>query len=398
MTKAGSGLLPKVSDHPLRVGDRNPAVVVLRDLLGTDLPAYPVKDEQVFDLEVRDAVLRFQQGRGVIADGVVGRDTAMHLDAARWQLGDRVLVHTRPGAMMRGDDVSALQERMAKLGVHAGPVDGIFGPTTDASLRELQRGLGVPADGIFGPRTFRAIGGLGRAVEGGDPWTLRSRETVAMAGKSLKGKIICLDPAVGRDGRGTSGNGLVEADVTLEVAKRVAAQLRLAGATVGMTRSEFSPGPVAGEVPDISERVEFAEQLGADLVLSFHCEANHNPAAEGFGTFYWGSTRVGQHSAVGKALAEFLQREVVARTDVVDCRSHARSYDLVRMTKMPAVMVGLGYLTNVHDARRLVSDSFMETLADAVLAAVQRVYLGEDDVTVTGTIDLNDVLAHAKSE
>ncbi len=388
--RPGAGLLPRVGERPLRLGDHGPAVVVLRDLLargGSSAPEDALTDVQLFDEQVRDAVRRFQQHRGVLADGVVGRDTALHLEASRWQLGDRVLVRTAP--MMRGDDVSALQERMVKLGVHAGPVDGLFGPATAASLRELQRGLGVPADGICGPRTYRAIAALGRAVEGGDPWTLRTREGVAAAGKSLKGKVICLDAAHGGDGHGVSGHGLVEESVTAAICHRVAARLGLAGATVGMSRP-------AGTAPDIGDRVEFATELGADLMISFHCETNHNPLAQGFATFYWGGGRVAQHSAIGRALAEFLQREVVARTSVVDCRSHPCSYDLVRMTPMPAVMVGVGYLSNEDDAARLVDDSFLETLADAVLAAVQRVYLGEDDATKTGTIALSDVLAHAR--
>lgn len=392
MTSArpGPGLLPRVTDRPLRLGDRGPAVVVLRDLLdrgGSSAPEDELTDVQLFDEQVRDAVRRFQQHRGVLADGVVGRDTALHLDASRWQLGDRVLVRTTP--MMRGDDVSMLQERMVKLGVHAGPVDGIFGPVTEASLRELQRGLGVPADGICGPRTYRGISALGRAVEGGDPWTLRTREGVAAAGKSLNGKVICLDAAHGRDGVGVSGHGVVEASATAAICRRVADRLGSAGATVGLSRG-------IGTAPDIAERVDFATELGADLMLSFHCEANPNPLAEGFATFYWGGGRVGQHSAIGRALAEFLQREMVARTGIVDCHSHPCSYDLVRMTPMPAVMVGVGYLSNAGDAARLAEDSFQETLADAVLAAVQRVYLGEDDATKTGTIALSDVLAHAR--
>ena len=387
---AGAGLLPRVADRPLRLGDRGPVVVLLRDLLGRGGSAAPedaLTDVQLFDDGVRDAVRRFQQHRGVLADGVVGRDTALHLDAARWVLGDRVLLRTAP--MMRGDDVSVLQERMARLGVHAGPVDGIFGPVTELSLRELQRGLGVPVDGSCGPRTYRAISALGRAVEGGDPWTLRTQEGVAAAGKSLKGKVICLDAGRGRDGHGGLGHGLVEAAVTAAICRRVGGRLGSAGATVGL----FRPDRTA---PDIAERVEFATGLGADLMVAFHCEANRNPLAEGFATFYWGGGRVGQHSAVGRAFAGFLQREVVARTGVVDCRSHPCSYDLVRLTPMPAVMVGVGYLSNAGDAARLRDERFQENLADAVLAAVQRVYLGEDDAAQTGTIALSDVLAHAR--
>lgn len=79
---------------------------------------------------------------------------------------------------------------------------------------------------------------------------------------------------------------------------------------------------------------------------------------------------------------------------MLDCRTHPCSFDLVRMTRMPTVMVGLGYLTNTDDARRLADPLFRDTLAEAVVVAVQRLYLGEDDA-LTGTLNLKDVLAHA---
>ena len=137
------------ADRPLRFGDSGPEVSTLRTLLvraaalDPEQPL-PSPDPSLFDHVLDQAVRAFQQDRGLVADGIVGRQTELQLDGARWRLGDRVLLLTA-GHWMRGDDVAALQERMVVLGVHAGPVDGIFGPITEASLSELQRGLGLPA-------------------------------------------------------------------------------------------------------------------------------------------------------------------------------------------------------------------------------------------------------------
>lgn len=384
-------LIETVARSPLRRGDRGPDVIALRGLLtwaGRTLPGGESRDPDLFDGDVEALVRDFQQERGLLADGVVGRQTAVALEGARWRPGDRVLLHT-PGHLMRGDDVAALQERMVRLGVHAGRVDGAFGPDTDRSLRELQRGLGLVSDGICGPVTLRALDSLGRAVEGGDPWALRTQDDVAVAGASLAGKVLVLDPAHGGNGYGTAGHGLVEADVTFDVTQRVRRRLAAAGARAILTRSE-------GQVPDVPARVAVAEEAGADLVLSFHCEVHPSAQASGFATYYWGGRRVGQHSAVGRRLALLVQREVVARTDVIDCRSHPCSYDMVRLTRMPTVLVGLGYLSNPDDAIRLATPDFREIVADAVLAAVQRLYLADDDDTVTGTLDLQAVLEHAR--
>jgi N-acetylmuramoyl-L-alanine amidase len=375
--------------RPLRRGDTGPLVSALRDVLqrATSADAGPSCDgtdpaeAAVFDAELERRVRAFQQDRGLLADGIVGRQTAIVLDAARWRLGDRILLFT-PGHPMRGDDVAALQERLVVLGVHVGPVDGVFGPVTEASLRELQRGLGLRPDGICGPATLHALGALSRSVGGGDPWALRTQSDVDVAGKSLAGKVVVLDPSHGGDGMGVRGNGLLEADITYDVARRVEGRLGASGVTAVLTRGREA-------VPDVAARVALT-----DLVIGFHCEAHDSEAASGFATYYWGGRRVGQQSAVGNRLATLIQREVTARTDLLDDRTHPCSFDIVRMTKMPVVLVGLGYLTNTHDAALLADPAFRDTIADAVVVAVQRLYLAGEDAR-TGTLNLKDVLAHA---
>jgi len=349
-------------------------------------PASPPPPEpSLFDREIDRAVRAFQQDRGLVADGIVGQQTARQLDGARWQLGNRTLLLTSTGRWMRGDDVAALQERMVVLGVHAGPVDGIFGPATAASLRELQRGLGLHADGICGSPTFEALGALRNSVAGGDAWALRSRGRVAMAGVSLTGKTVVLDPGAGRR---PTPYGLIESDVSYDVASRLAERLLAVGASVTLSREP-------DESPSTIERVSVAESVSADLVISLRTDSLPSERASGIATFYWGGERIGQHSATAQQLAMLIQREVVARTDLVDCRSHPCSYDLVRLTPMPAVIVSLGYLSNLDDAHRLGDEGFRELLAEALLFAVQRLYLGEDDAA-TGTLRLSDVQAFAR--
>jgi N-acetylmuramoyl-L-alanine amidase len=376
------------SAGPLRRGDRSPLVSSLRELLARAGagPAAAAGDPHVFDDGLDQEVRAFQQDRGLLADGVVGKQTALVLDAARWRLGERILMFT-PGHPMRGDDVATLQERLVVLGMHAGPVDGIFGPDTERSLRELQRNLGLRDDGICGPGTLHALSSLSRSVGGGDPWALRTSSEVAVAGKSLAGKVVVLDPSHGGDGRGVTGHGLVESEVTYDVARRVEGRLGATGVTAVLARGRTA-------APDVATRVALAEAVNADLVLSFDCEAQDSGTASGFATYYWGGRRVGQRSAVGHRLATLIQREVIARTDLLDDRTHPCSYDIVRLTRMPTVLLGLGYLSNEDDARRLADPAFRDTIAEAVVVAVQRLYLGDDDA-LTGTLNLADVLAHA---
>ncbi len=376
--------------HVLRPGDDGPAVAGLRGqlrALGLLCPKALTADETHFDPGVEAAVRAFQQRRGLRADGVVGPQTSRSLDAARWRLGDRALLFT-PGHLMLGDDVAELQEKLVVLGLLHSRVDGVFGVGTDAALREIQRSLGLPADGLCGPMTLRALAGLSRSVSGGDPWALRQQAAVAGAGSSLAGKVVVLDPAHGGGDLGVSAGGLHEADITLDVAGRVERRLAASGATPVLTRG-------LDATPSEAERALLARQVEADLLLSLHCDGSASTRANGVATFYWGDSRVSAWSAVGARLAGLLQRELVARTGMADCRTHPRTYEILRHTAMPAVRVELGYLTHAGDAARLADPAVRDTIAEAVVIAVQRLYLGEDDPTKTGSLRLSDVLGRA---
>ena len=375
----------------LRRGDEGPQVRAVRErLVATgDLPASAAA-ETVLAGVVENAVRAFQQRRGMLVDGVVGPQTYRALDGARWLLGDRILLHS-PGHLMLGDDVSALQQRLLGLGFSCGRVDGVFGGLTDSALRELQRGVGLRPDGLAGPQTLRALGQLSRSVSGGAPQALREADRIRSAGPSLSGRVVVLDPGHSTSEPGAEGGGLVEAHVTLDLARRVEGRLAAVGVQVTLTRG------LTGD-PTQLERAELANQLDADLVLSLHCESlPRSPQARGVASFFYGHTaHGGAWSVTGERLATLVQREVVARTDLVDCRSHPRAWDLLRGTQMPAVRVEVGHLSNPGDAQRLADPAFRDTVAEAVVVAIQRVYLvGGDDAT-TGTLRVADVLAHAQ--
>ena len=89
-----------------------------------------------------------------------------------------------------------------------------------------------------------------------------------------------------------------------------------------------------------------------------------------FATFYFGEPLGGAQSEGGRLAAEHIQAEVCQRTDLSDCRSHPRTWDLLRLTTMPAVWVEMGYLSHPGDAARLTDPRFRDTLAEAIAVAV----------------------------
>lgn len=319
----------------------------------------------VFDDAVDGAVRRFQQERGITVDGIVGPVTFRRLEEARWRLGDRVLAYT-PGHLGTGDDVLELQRRLISLGFDPGRPDGIFGVLTDRAVREFQRNVGVDADGTCGPATFRAFERLTRTIGGGRSEDLREQMQFFSGSGSIADKVIVLDPGDGR----TSG-GLAEATITDDIASRLEGRLAALGTQVLVTRP-----PIArfqGEL-DEATRAHFANETAADLVVSLHLDSSASTSANGAATFYYGDPLGSSHSLTGRRAAELIQQEVCARTDLTDCRSHPRTWDLLRFTRMPAVRADLGYLTSPRDRSRLTDPRFRDALAEALAVATSRLF------------------------
>jgi N-acetylmuramoyl-L-alanine amidase len=372
----------------LRAGDSGPAVAEVRGAL-RELGLLPKDTRQgsddCYDADVERAVRAFQQVRGLITDGVVGPATYRALREARWKLGDRMLA-LMISAPMSGDDVFALQERLLELGFDPGRPDGVFDPRTEQALRRFQREYGLIQDGICGPATLRALRQLGRKVTGGRPGLLREQERVRRAGPRLRGKRIVIDPGHGGPDRGVNVAGVAEADLMWDLARRLEGRMAATGMEALLSRGEHS-------CPPEPERAAFANAARADLVLSLHTDANRSMHAQGLATFHFGTTN-GSTSTIGEALAGLIHRELVARTNMLDCGIQARTWEMLRLTRMPTVRIEVGYLTNLGDRRKLLDPVFRDVVAEGILVAVKRLYLLGQNDQPTGTFTFQDVLAH----
>jgi N-acetylmuramoyl-L-alanine amidase len=377
----------------LRRGDAGPDVTEIRSVLAALglLPAAPGSVE-AYDVVLEQAVRAFQQRRGLITDGMVGPATYAALRGASFHLGSRPLAYLI-SSPVQGDDVFALQERLTELGYNAGRPDGLFGPQTEQGLKGFQRDMGLVVDGICGAETVRELHRLSSPrARGGRPVLLREQEQVRRAGPRLRGKRIVIDPGHGGADAGVMAGNLREADIAWDLARRLEGRMKATGMEALISR-----GP--NHSPSEADRARFANEAGADLFLSLHNDRNQSPKAQGVASFHFG-TGNGTTSTVGELLAGFIQREVAARTGMLDCRTHYKTWEIFTRTRCPAVRVEIGYLTNPDDARKLGDPAFRDIVAEGILIAVKRLYLlGEGDQP-TGTFTFADVLAHelAKAE
>ncbi|CAB4708700.1 MAG: N-acetylmuramoyl-L-alanine amidase [Actinobacteria bacterium] len=321
--------------------------------------------------ELNESQIRsFQQSRGLNVTGVIDAVTSRALEEARWKLGDRSLNLQDP-PLMRGDDVAALQSRLTEMGFDCGRVDGIYGYRSEAAVKEFQRSVGIAVDGKCGPATIIGLLRLTRIVSGGAPTVMRESATQRNRGPALANKVIVLNP--------DSDDALI-----YDVALRTEGRLLALGASVFLTRG-------ISNSPSETERIAFTNQSGADLMISLHLDSYKNEVAHGAATYFYGSDAHGVHSIVGERFASLVQREICARTDLVNCRTHAMAWDLLRLTRAPAVQIDLGYSSNPGDVERISRPDFRDVIAESLVIAIQRLYLAAEDDAKTGTLRISDL-------
>lgn len=391
-----------------RRGDRGPEVAAIRatlagmgllhkiDSVGVTEPetgSVLARTDAVFDADLETAVLTFQQARGLISDGIVGAATQSALNDATHSLGTRDLSYivSKP---MAGDDVAQLQQRLGELGFYAGPVDGTFGALTHGAVTDFQRDCGLSADGVVESETLATLGRFSTLFKGGDVASLVEKERVRTSGPMLAGKRIVLDP-------GPSGSEnpirietpygtITDAELLWDITRRLSERMNQAGVEVFLSRPEAM-------IPTDPERAEIANAFNADLVISLRLDRHHSTVGNGVATFYFGNS-LGSESMLGEALSGFVQREIVSRTDLRDCRTHGRSWPLLRMTRMPSIQLYLGYANSAGDLEILGNRSEQDTIIDSILVGVKRLYLLDEDDHPTGSMSVDDLISYEQEQ
>lgn len=344
------------------------------------------QDEKYFDEQLCETLKAFQQSRGILPTGEIDEITLRELRLASYKLGARVLSYD-PTQVTVGDDVSQLQKQLQELGFYSGRVDGHFGADTHGALSNYQLNYGIEDDGVCGPETLHALSLLGRRIKGGSPQAIREREVVRMAGPRLTGKRVVIDPNINEQGpaivNGPYG-AISEDEILWDLASRIESRMVEAGMETIMSRPR-------GDNPSPKARADLANSFEADLLISLQLDRYWNEKANGVSTFYFGSEQ-GASSMTGETLSGFIQREIVARTQLGNCYNHGRTWELLRMTEMPSIEVVLGYLTNPHDVAIVTNPAKRDAIAEAIVVAVKRLYLLEQDDQPTGTYSFSELL------
>ncbi|MEA2023287.1 MAG: peptidoglycan-binding protein [Actinomycetota bacterium] len=255
------------------------------------------------------AVGELQENRGLPVDGIVGPETWQTLVDAGFRLGDRMLYRRSP--MMRGDDVSRLQQSLGALGFDAGKVDGFFGPDTLRAVLDFQHNRGMAEDGFAGREVVTELLLMPKATEKPSREVVRDHEWIDSLPQPITGARIYVDPDRGE---------ISTPDSTWSAATNLSSDLRLSGARVLLSRSVDTS-------PNEHFRAKRANRLDVQVVLSITV-----PPDDTEGVFYFGTPL--STSEAGKTIATHL----AARLSIP---ALPRAVPILKATRSPAVVVAV---------------------------------------------------------
>lgn len=187
-------------------------------------------------------------------------------------------------------------------------------------------------------------------------------------------KVIVVDAGHGGNDPGkVSGNNVLEKDVNLQIATKLANELKNAGFKVIMTRTEdnglYKEDDVNKKAADLRARCEIAEEENADLLISIHQNSFSDSNVRGGQAFYY------THSVKGKKMASFIQEHLKSADKDNTREAKANdSYYLLIHTPCICVIVECGFLSNAAEAELLVSDEYQNRLADSITDGVKEYF------------------------
>lgn len=172
----------------------------------------------------------------------------------------------------------------------------------------------------------------------------------------FKGKKIIIDPGHGGSDQGASSkSGTLEKNVTLKTGLMLKKKLEAAGAEVVMTRST-------------DKYVKLKDRQGAaDAFISIHSDALAESTPNGLTVYYYQDSQ--------KPLADTLHMAIRKKSLLSDRGVRQENFQVIRQTKIPAVLLELGYISNPLDEQMMKDDVQRQIVTTGIVDGLRNYFL-----------------------
>lgn len=168
---------------------------------------------------------------------------------------------------------------------------------------------------------------------------------------------------------GAEGNGYREQDITYVVGALLADELSAAGIETRLSRTTPTTQLGTSNATSLAARARAANEWGADYFISIHTNASEIQSASG------SEALVYSLGSVASALAGDILIQLNLSTGLANRGVKQRpSLYVLRRTRMPAVLVELGFITNPYDANLMANqpELFAEGIADGIFEFLEK--------------------------
>ncbi len=220
-------------------------------------------------------------------------------------------------------------------------------------------------------------------------------------------KRVLIDPGHGGEDCGAKAKlwqnkkleVICEKDVALSIAKKVKTLINRSNRhTAYLTRT------IDKEL-DLDKRSKLADTIKADIFVSIHLNASTIKSSNGFETYYLDNHKdevvkkveraenrngsAGQEMIVNTILTDLIIERVAPKSKELGQSVHAKlvatlpkkykmsdrglkpgMFYVLALSKRPAILIEVGFLTNVNEARLTISDTFQSHFAQSVATGI----------------------------
>jgi len=199
--------------------------------------------------------------------------------------------------------------------------------------------------------------------------TLRRIPFLSLNFKSSE-KVIVIDAGHGGKDPGTTGfSGNYEKDINLEISKKLKEKLRSNGYKVILTRD-------SDEYVDNLLRAKLANKKRARVFISIHGNAmENNNSTNGIQVLYYPNRESTVGDLNNNELAQIMMNSLINRTGAND-KGIIEREDLIvlNQTKMPAVIIECGFLSNENEEKLLLTDDYKNKIVDSIIDELEEYF------------------------
>ena len=169
---------------------------------------------------------------------------------------------------------------------------------------------------------------------------------------------VFIDPGHGGSDPGAIGNGNEEADLNLQISKRVETKLKAKGIEVKMSRT-------TDVFYGLSERAKMANNYGADVFVSIHQNSATSASANGIETYYH------TNKATHKPLSQEIQDMAIENTGARNRGVKSANLTVLGVSTMPSALFEGGFISNPSESAKLATPEYQEKLANAIANGIE---------------------------